>query len=104
MKPATDRFIYFVVRILLWTILGICYVPIAIGIAVTKLGMGRWLFRDSVHCPTCGVETPLLGLWECGSCGFRHYGFYFTRCELCGNVPRFLDCAHCSASILSPLL
>jgi hypothetical protein len=97
-------FRYFMIRRLLWVFLWACYAPIALGIAVAKLATGRWLFRDTVQCPTCGEETSLLGFWKCSRCGFRFYGFYFSSCRLCRNVPAFLDCESCGASILNPLL
>jgi hypothetical protein len=86
-------------RILLWFF----YAPIAFGIAIAKLIAGRWLLADTAACPTCGGEVPLLGLWECSACRFRFYGFFFSRCALCGNVPAYINCANCGASLLSPL-
>ena len=79
---------------------GFLYLPVALGIAIGKLIAGRWVRYDEIECPTCGGEVSLLGLWECNSCHFRYYGFYFGGCPSCGNVPGFINCQHCEASIL----
>lgn len=95
---------YSVFRAVLWATMWIFYAPIALGIDIAKLMTGRWLLHDSVECPTCDGEVPLLGLFECRTCGFHYYGAYFSRCELCRSVPAYIHCNHCGASILSPLV
>ena len=90
-------------RMVLWALIWMFYALIALGVAIAKLVAGRWLLRDTVECPTCRGDVPLLGLWECSVCRFRYYGFYFSRCICCGNVPTYIDCINCGASILSPL-
>jgi hypothetical protein len=91
-------------RAAMWILLWLFYAPIAVGIAIAKLISGRWLLSDSAECPTCGGEVPLLGLWECSACRFRFYGFFFSRCALCGNTPAYINCTYCGASLLSPLI
>jgi len=78
----------------------IFYLPIALGTAIGRLIAGRWVRYDAVACPTCGEEISLLGLWECSTCHFRFYGFYFSGCPCCGNSPGFINCSHCEASML----
>jgi len=76
---------------------------------VVALGLVRgWtvsrLAGDTIRCTTCRAEIPLLGLWECGGCGYAWHGWYFARCEFCGDVPPWVECGRCGASTLNPLL
>jgi hypothetical protein len=96
------RFMLGILKMTLWTLGWLFYIPITLGVGIARLISGRWLLGDAVACPTCGGEVRLLGLWECSVCHFRFYGFYFSRCHSCSNVPGFIDCQNCGASILGP--
>ena len=89
---------------MVWILGWFFYIPIVLGVGIARLITGRWLLGDAVECPTCGEEIRLLGLWECSVCHFRFYGFYFSRCRSCGNVPGFIDCQSCGGSILCPVV
>ena len=93
-----------VFKVTILAVLWFFYLPIALGTGIAKVIAGRWLLHNAVTCPTCGQKVTLLGLWECSACRFRFYGFYFSRCGCCGNVPTFINCESCEASILCPLI
>lgn len=78
--------------------------PIVAGITLARVWVARFLLKDTIFCRTCGNENSLMGLWECASCGYSFYGFYFSRCEVCGSVPPYLDCGRCGASTRNPIL
>ena len=78
--------------------------PVRMAVALARLIAARGLTHDAVHCLSCGGEIVLLGLWECGGCGYAFWGFFFSRCYACGARPPFLKCPHCEASMLNPLI
>jgi hypothetical protein len=77
---------------------------IALGIALAKLWAMQRLIGDSTPCVACGESISLLGLWECGRCKYSWYGWYFGCCEVCGDLPPFVECARCGASTMNPLI
>jgi hypothetical protein len=77
---------------------------VAGGIGLARLWAARSLLRNTIPCSTCGHEIPCLGLWECGGCGYRWHGWYFSRCEVCGDVPPWIECERCGASTMNPLI
>ena len=78
--------------------------PVPLAINLVRFWTVRRLLGDSIVCRTCRQTMSLLGLWECGTCGWSFYGFYFARCEVCGSVPPYLECDHCGASSMNPML
>jgi hypothetical protein len=81
----------------------ILWAPTRLAIALVRLWSARAFFRDAFSCPTCGAEIRLLGLWTCGSCGYSFYGFFFSRCPVCRDIPPYIDCWLCGASTMYPL-
>lgn len=77
--------------------------PIVFAINIARFMTLRPLMGDSIPCATCGTEIVLLGLWEC-HCGYHFYGWYWSRCEVCGDLPAFVNCFQCGASTKSPVL
>src|SRR5712692_1702346 len=78
-------------------------IPVLFTTNAVKLWAVRPMMGDAVPCRTCGTEIALLGLWQC-PCGYNFYGWYFSRCEVCGEIPPFIDCPQCGASTMNPLL
>jgi len=78
--------------------------PAVLAINLVRVWALRRLVRDEMPCRVCGAALMLLGLWQCGSCGYSFYGFYFARCEECGAIPPYLDCDDCAASTPNPLI
>jgi hypothetical protein len=76
--------------------------PIVFAIGLMSLSAIRKTVGDTVACATCGQEIPLLGLWECGGCSYSWYGWYFSRCEACGDIPPWVECGRCGASTMNP--
>src|SRR5207245_2872206 len=85
---------------LVWTF----RLPITCAIKLVHFLAARPLLKDSLVCRSCRSLISLLGLWQCGMCGYSFYGFYFARCEVCGAVPPYLECGHCGASTMNPLI
>jgi predicted amidophosphoribosyltransferase len=80
------------------------WLPVVLAIKLVHLWSVRPLLQDEIVCRVCGEHLGVLGLWQCGTCSYSFYGFYFARCEECGAVPPYLDCDACSASTLNPLI
>ncbi len=59
--------------------------------------------HDEIYCPACGSVVSLVGRWECGACRYVFDGFAFSRCEVCGAKPPFLECQACGVGIKDPL-
>jgi hypothetical protein len=78
--------------------------PTVVALGLVRLWASRPLLGDAVSCRTCGSDISLVGLWECGRCGYSWHGWYFSRCEYCGDVPPFLVCDQCGASMMNPLI
>jgi len=89
-----------VLRGVLWLL----WAPTKLALGVVKLWAAGPLLGDAVTCPTCRSDIRLLGLWECGRCNYSWHGWYFARCEVCGDVPPFLACESCGASMMNPLI
>jgi hypothetical protein len=87
-------------RGLVWLFLA----PMRLATGVVHFSAVRPLLGDSIRCRTCRTRISLLGLWQCGRCGYSWAGFYFARCEVCGDVPPFLECERCGASTPNPLI
>ncbi len=100
MKAAYRRLGWLALRGVAWLL----WAPIALAINLVRLWAARPLLGDSIRCSTCGAEIPLLGSWQCGRCGYSWYGWYWARCEVCGDVPPFIECSHCRASTMNPLI
>ncbi len=79
-------------------------VPIMAALGVVRFLATRELLDDAILCATCGAEIAILGLWECGRCGYTWAGWYFSPCEICGDTPPYISCNVCSASTANPLL
>ena len=60
--------------------------------------------RDSLSCPGCGGEISLVGRWECGWCKYVFDGFFFSRCNVCGTRPPYIQCQVCGIGVRNPLL
>lgn len=100
MKPEYRTLARWTLRGLIWLL----WAPMALAINLVRMWAARELRSDSLHCSTCGTEISLLGLWECGTCSYRFYGFYFARCEVCGDLPAWIDCPSCGACTKNPAL
>jgi hypothetical protein len=103
MKLATRTSRYLVwaaVQAAIWLV----RLPIILVIKLVHFWAVRPLLGDSIVCATCRTRMSLLGLWECGTCTYSFYGFYFARCECCGAVPGWLECQRCGASTMNPLI
>lgn len=101
MNAFNYKLCWFALRALGWCVWG----PIKLGVGVaTALVLRPILRADAIACGSCGAGIALLGLWQCGSCGFSFHGYYFSRCELCGILPPYVDCARCGASTQNPLI
>jgi hypothetical protein len=59
---------------------------------------------DSFRCPGCGAEISLVGRWECAWCKFIFDGFFFSRCNVCGAKPPYIQCQECGTGVRNPLL
>ncbi len=82
---------------------GLFSATIGLGIGLVRFWAARPILEDAIECGTCGSAIALLGLWEC-HCGYRFYGWYFRRCDACGELPGFIDCPSCGASTMNPTL
>jgi len=101
MKAVYRRAGWFALRGAAWLL----WAPVALAIKLTHLWAVRELVSgDAISCGTCGAEIGLLGMWECGRCSYSWAGFYFARCESCGDVPPYVECGRCGASTMNPLL
>ena len=78
--------------------------PITLAINLVNLWAARPLLGDSLVCSTCKEAISLVGLWECGRCRYSWYGWYWSRCEVCGDLPPFVECGRCGASTMNPLI
>lgn len=65
---------------------------------------GGWVLatRDQLPCPGCGEPVSLVGRWQCEWCQWVFDGFAFSRCEICGAVPPFIECQRCGAGVRNP--
>jgi hypothetical protein len=99
-KPIYRTCGLFTLRALAW----LFWRPVVFAIDLVHFWSVRALLDDAILCHACGEDISLLGLWECGTCSYSFYGFYFARCEGCGAVPAHLDCDECGASTLNPLI
>ena len=79
------------------------WMPIVLAINVVRFWKLRPLFGEAMGCQTCQSRISLLGLWEC-HCGWRFYGWYWSRCELCGDFPAFVECGRCGATTMNPMM
>jgi len=89
-----------ILRALVWLV----RTPIALGVRLATTWAVRRVLGEAIVCATCGSEIPLLGLHECGRCGYAWYGHFFTRCDACGDVPPYIECPTCGASTINPLM
>lgn len=80
------------------------WLPVVLALGLVRLVATRSVVGDTMSCGTCGGVIPLLGLWTCGGCGYAWHGWYFARCEVCGDVPPYVECGRCGASTLNPLI
>ena len=94
----------FLGRLALRGFLWLLAAPAVFTVQLVRFWAARSLLGDIIPCRTCGTEIPVLGLRECGACAYTFYGFYFARCEVCGSVPPYLECDHCGASTMNPML
>ena len=79
------------------------WAPIVFAINVVRFWKLRPLFGDAMACVTCQSRISLLSLWEC-HCGWRFYGWYWSRCEVCGDIPSFVECGRCGATTMNPMI
>lgn len=83
----------------------ILWAPVALALRLAQWWAIRpFLFGDSIVCRTCGSDIPIVGLYECGYCHYTWAGFYFARCEVCGDAPPYVECSRCGASTMNPLI
>jgi len=59
--------------------------------------------RDSLPCPGCDGEISLVGRWECSWCGYVFDGFFFSRCQICGAMPPYIQCRECGVGVRNPM-
>lgn len=78
--------------------------PIALAINLVHFRTVRPMVGDAMDCATCQTPLALLGLWQCGGCGYSWHGWYWSRCEICGDVPPWVECGRCGSSTMNPLM
>ena|SRR2546426_2265183 len=96
MKPVYRTLAWLTVRSLAW----LFWAPVAFAVGAVL----REVVGDTIPCGTCSSQIQLLGLWVCGGCGYSWHGWYFARCEVCGDVPPWVECERCGASTMNPIL
>src|SRR5262245_17772360 len=69
-----------------------------------RIGAGIAKSSDSFPCAGCGEEVSLVGLWECGRCGYVFDGWFLARCVLCGAVPPYVKGQACGVSVKNPMI
>jgi len=84
--------------------LWLLWAPIALAVTAVRLSVTRSVVGDTMPCGTCQAAISLLGLWACGGCGYSWHGWYFSRCEVCGDIPPYVECARCGATTINPLI
>lgn len=87
-------------RALAW----ILWMPVSLALKAVWFSAARSVVGDTMSCGTCHATIALLGLWMCGRCSYSWHGWYFARCELCGDVPPFVECGRCGATTMNPLI
>ena len=100
MRVAYRKFGWLAWQLLVW----LFRAPIAFAITLVRLWAARSLLGSAITRRTCGADISCLGLWECGKCGYSWHGWYFSRCEACGDVPPYIECHRCGASTTNPLI
>jgi ribosomal protein S27AE len=72
---------------------------------LTSVARGAVLLlgQDDISCDHCGAALVLTARWRCARCGYVWLGFGFSRCPMCGEPCRFLNCQSCGTSIRNPL-
>lgn len=99
------RRIFWWLAILAFRALWWCFrAPITLAINLVHFRAVRPLVGDTMVCATCHAQLPLLGLWQCGRCSYSWHGWYWSRCEVCGDVPGWVECSHCGASTMNPMI
>ena len=95
----------FPLRIAWWCLRAPVVLTRALARAIVRLGGAAVLAtQDAVVCRGCGEQVSLVGRFQCGWCGYVFDGFAFSRCEVCGAVPPFIECQTCGAGFKNPTL
>lgn len=99
-----DRLARLVVRWGPRLVLGTTWATRHLTRSIVRLVAGWVLVRkDSLPCPGCGEPVSLVSRWQCGWCDYVFDGFGFSRCEVCGAVPPFIDCQRCGHGLQNPM-
>jgi hypothetical protein len=100
LRRATRVVAWWALRAMLWLL----WAPTAFALKAVWLSAARSALGDTMKCGTCHGAISLLGLWACGGCGYSWHGWYFARCEVCGDVPPYVECGRCGATTMNPLI
>lgn len=65
-----------------------------------RLWWGGRLLHQTIACPYCRYEVPLVGRYLCSSpgCGAEYQGF-IQKCNICGSGCLWTPCPRCNASV-----
>jgi len=67
---------------------------------VRRLSWGTRLLRNTISCPYCHHEVPLVGRYLCSTpgCGAEFQGF-IQKCNICGSGCLWTPCPRCNAAV-----
>ena len=67
---------------------------------VRRLWWGSRLLHDTIPCPYCHYDVPLVGRYLCSTpgCGAEYQGF-IQKCNICGSGCLWTPCPRCNAAV-----
>ena len=79
---------------------GLFFMVSAVFKLVRRTRWGVRLLRETITCPYCHAEAPLVGRYLCSSpgCGAEYHGF-IQKCAICGSGCLWTPCPRCNAAV-----